>query len=113
MTSFILEGTPRRLPRSLTCCVPSLTAHMLHAKLLREMEMDFAMLRSCRAVIPLSFTHEKLHLRSHSSAVASKLDLLRTEPHGSYAACETAKGEEDGFCDAVKFQDRNAFELNA
>ena len=55
MTSFILEATPRRLPRSLTCCVPSLTAHMLHVKLLRE----------------------------------------------------------DGFCDAVKLQDRDTFELYA
>ena len=55
MTTFILEATPRRLPRSLTCCVPSLTAHMLHVKLLRE----------------------------------------------------------DAFCDAVKFQDRDTFELYA
>ena len=52
----------------------------------------FAMPRDCMLVIPLSCTHEKLHPRIHSSAVASKLDLLRTNPHGSYAACETAKG---------------------
>ena len=62
-------------------------------------------------MIPLSCTHDKLHPRSHSSAVASKLDLLRTKPHGSFAACETGKGDEDGFCDAVKLQDRNTFEL--
>ena len=55
MTSFILEATPRRLPRILTCCVPILTAHMLHVKLLRE----------------------------------------------------------DGFCDAVKLQDHDTFELYA
>ena len=36
MTSFILEATPRRFPRSLACCVPSPTAHVLHAKLLME-----------------------------------------------------------------------------
>ena len=36
MTSFILEATPQRLPRSLTWCVASLTAHMLHVNLLRE-----------------------------------------------------------------------------
>ena len=53
---------------------------------------DFAMLCDCRPVIPLSCTHDKLHLRSHSSAVASKLDLQRTKPHGSYATCETVKG---------------------
>ena len=38
MASYILKATPRRLARSLTCCVPSLTAIMLHVKVLREDE---------------------------------------------------------------------------
>ena len=50
------------------------------------------MLGDCRIAIPLSCTYEKLYPRSHSSVVASKLDLVRSKPHGSYAACETAKG---------------------
>ena len=53
---------------------------------------DFAVLRDFRRVITLSCTHEKLHPRSHFSAVASKLDLLRTKLHGSYTASETVKG---------------------
>ena len=55
------SATPRRLPRSLTCCVESLTAHLLHVKLLRY---DFAMLGDYRIVIPLiplSYAHGKLH----------------------------------------------------
>ena len=43
-------------------------------------------------MIPLSCTNGKLHPGSDSSAVASKLDLLRTKPHDSYAACEAFKG---------------------
>ena len=35
------SATPRQLPRSSICCVPSITAHVLHVKLLRY---DFAML---------------------------------------------------------------------
>ena len=44
---------------------------------------DFAMLLDYTIVISLSCTHENLHPRSHSSAVTSKLDLLRTKSHGS------------------------------
>ena len=93
---------------------------------------DFAMLRECRIVIPLSCTYDKLHPRSHSSAIASRLDLVRSKPHGPYAACETIKGRwilrcsevagslcmlhvkllrEDGFYDAVRLQDRDTFEM--
>ena len=37
--------------------------------------------------------------------------LLRTKPHGSYAACELLR--EDEFCDAVRLQDRDTFGLYA
>ena len=47
-----------RLPRSLTCRVESLTAHVLHVKLLRY---DFAVLLDHMVVIPLSSTHGKLY----------------------------------------------------
>ena len=40
----------------------------------------------------MSCMHGKLRLGSQSSAVASRLDLLLTKPHGPYAACETVKG---------------------
>ena len=62
-------------------------------------------------MIPLNCTYDQLHPRSHYSAVASTLDLLRTKPHGPYAACKAVK--EEGFCDAVKLQDRDTFELHA
>ena len=39
-----------------------------------------------------------------------KLDLLRTKPYGSYAACETARVR---FCGAVRSQDLDTFELHA
>ena len=47
-----------RLPRSLTCRVESLTAHVLHVNLLRY---DFAVLLDHMVVIPLSSTHGKLY----------------------------------------------------
>ena len=99
MTSTTLEATPRRLPRRLTCCVPSLTTHIPNddAKQLRvERFCDAARLQH-RA--PLSCTHDKPYPRSHSSAVASKVDLLRTEPRGSYAACETVEGRCGYLCE--------------
>ena len=50
--------TTRRVPRSLTCNVESLTAHILNVNLLRY---DFARIRDYRAVTPSSSTHDKLH----------------------------------------------------
>ena len=52
------SATPRRLPRSLSGCVASLTAHILHAKLIWY---HFAALRDCMIVILLSCTHDKPH----------------------------------------------------
>ena len=72
---------------------------------------DFAMLQDYGIVIPSSFTHDKLYPRRHSSAVASKLDLLRAKPHRSYAAYKLLR--KDGFWDAVLLQDRDTFELHA
>ena len=78
MTSFIQEATSRRLPRSLTCCVPSLTAHMLHVKLLREDGFCDAARLQHRDTFELHAWQASSRKR-HSSAVASKLDLLCTQ----------------------------------
>ena len=68
------------------------------------LEYDFAMLRDYRLVIPLSCTYEKLNPRSHSPAVASKIDLLCTKPHGLYAARENVKGRRILRCSEVSGQ---------
>ena len=80
MASFILEATPRLLPRSLTCCVPSPTAHMLHVRLLREEGFCGAAGLQDRETFEL-YARQALSWKRHLSAVASKLDLLRTLLH--------------------------------
>ena len=52
------SATPRRLSRSLTCCLPCLTAHLLHLKLLLY---DYAVLRNFKIATPLSCTNDKHH----------------------------------------------------
>ena len=78
MTSLILEATHRRLPRSLTCCVPSLTTHMLHVKLFSEDEFCDAGRLQNRNTFEL-YAWEASSWKRHSSAVAPKLDLMRTK----------------------------------
>ena len=55
------SATPRQLPRSSVCCVPTPTVPMLHPKLVRY---DFAMIWDCRVVKPLRCAHGKFHLGS-------------------------------------------------
>ena len=87
MTSLILKATPRQLPLSLACCVPSLTAHMLHVKLLGEDGFCDAVKLQDRDMYAWQASSSK----RHSSAAASKLDLLRTKSHGPYASCGTVR----------------------
>ena len=64
------------------------------------------MLWDCRIAVPLSYPHDKLHPESQSSAVASKLDLLRTQvPRPLMPHVKLLRGE--GFCDAARLQDRD------
>ena len=74
---------PRRLPRSMTCYVPSLAAHEVHVKLIGY---DFAVLLECRIVKPLSCTHDKHHL---GSASPRRLPRSLTCCVRSLTACQT------------------------
>ena len=73
-----LEATPRRLPRRLACCIPSLTAHMLHVKMFREDGFCDAPGLQDRDTYEL-YASKALSWKRHSPAVASKADLLRTQ----------------------------------
>ena len=78
MTCIILEATPRRLPRSLTYCVPSLKAHMLHAEQLREDEFCDALRLQDLDAFEL-YAWQDSPWKRHCTAVASKLGILCTQ----------------------------------
>ena len=85
------SATPRQLARSLTCCLPCLTAHLLHLKLLLY---DYAVLRNFKIATPLSCTNDKHHpgsttprwlprrltwcVPSHTAPAASHVSRLAT-----------------------------------
>ena len=75
MASFNLEASPRQLPRSLTCCACSLTAHMLYVKLLREEEFCGAARFQDHDTFEL-YAWQASSWKRHTSAVAPKLDLV-------------------------------------